>query len=526
VSRVARRLLGWMLGVRPGLRRMLDWLDRLEASGTPVQATARKRSVTVPQWVLIVVAWCTLAVVYFVTQPPVETPSPHVHLSMKGAAFAVFLWVSWAAIRPVVVRLRTDVPGDTHRRSVVLFWSLALLALAAVLLVRYSGMRVGDADLAGNVYVLPLAGFALLAVLLMSNAWAILFGMMVAVLATGVYGWSFEHFTYFLISVLGVVPWGSRIYTRRDLMPVVLRSAAFNTVVGAATLVLVDRSAAFGAEPLGDFAMNVLLRQVAFGCVVGGVFNWVVVMVFLTPFENLFQRTTAIKLVELADFNHPLLTRLVAEAPGTYHHSLIVASLAERAAAEIGGRGLLCKVAGYYHDVGKLIRPEYFIENQIATTNPHDDLNPSLSAQVIINHVRDGVALAEQHGLDRPIVDIIRQHHGNSLIHGLYGKSLEPGTPAVVDNIRYPGPRPQTREAAVVMIADSCEAACRAAGEPDVARIKETVERVINAKFTDGQFDDTRLTLRDLYRISGILTQMLASVYHVRAAAAAAADRT
>jgi putative nucleotidyltransferase with HDIG domain len=249
---------------------------------------------------------------------------------------------------------------------------------------------------------------------------------------------------------------------------------------------------------------------------VGGIFAWLLVIIFLNPIETIYNRTTNIKLVELANFNHPLLKQLVTETPGTYHHSIIISSLAEQAATELHANSLLCKVAAYYHDIGKLSNPEYFIENQISNKNPHKELNPSLSGLVIINHVKEGVALAHKYHLDKAIIDIIQQHHGDSLIHGFYEKTLQLGIDGLGENMRYPGPKPQTKEAVIVMIADSCEAACRSIFEPDVPKIKETVERVINTKFVEGQFDDSPVTLRDLYKIANIMTHMLTSFYHLR----------
>ena len=245
-------------------------------------------------------------------------------------------------------------------------------------------------------------------------------------------------------------------------------------------------------------------------------FSVLIILALLPLFESLFSRTTNIKLVELSDFNSPLLKRLMEEAPGTYHHSLMTASIAGNAAEAIGENALLARVCAYYHDIGKLKNPEYFIENQNRGKNPHDDISPSMSGLVLISHVKDGVALAKEYNIDKVISDAINQHHGTSLIQYFYYKALEKDSNINEQDFRYPGQKPTTKIAAILMIADSVEAISRTLKETSAGKLKETVERVINNKFADGQFSDCPITLKDLFEISESVTNSLCSIYHAR----------
>ena len=246
------------------------------------------------------------------------------------------------------------------------------------------------------------------------------------------------------------------------------------------------------------------------------VFSVLIILALLPIFESLFSRTTNIKLIELSDFNSPLLKRLMEEAPGTYHHSLMTASIAGNAAEAIGENAILARVCAYYHDIGKLKNPEYFIENQNRGKNPHDEISPSMSGLVLISHVKDGVALAKEYNIDKIIADAINQHHGTSLIQYFYYKALEKDSNVNEQDFRYPGQKPTTKIAAILMIADSVEAISRTLKETSAGKLKETVEKVINNKFADGQFSDCPITLKDLFEISESVTNTLCSIYHAR----------
>lgn len=251
----------------------------------------------------------------------------------------------------------------------------------------------------------------------------------------------------------------------------------------------------------------------------------------LTPaIEWAFNYTTELKLLELANLNHPALKELIVQAPGSYHHSIIVGALVEAAADSVGANSLLARVMAYYHDLGKGCNPGYFVENQKAGQNPHDKLKPSMSAMIIRRHVTDGILLAQQYGLGEQILAGIAQHHGNTLIQYFYHRAKEQaaelGETVPEADYRYPGEKPQTREAALVMLGDSIEAASRSIAEPSAARLQGLVHKIINQKFTDGQLEECDLTLRDLHTIAKSFSRVLTSIYHHRMEYPDAKDNT
>ncbi|MBO7385747.1 MAG: HDIG domain-containing protein, partial [Clostridia bacterium] len=221
------------------------------------------------------------------------------------------------------------------------------------------------------------------------------------------------------------------------------------------------------------------------------------------------------RLVELSNPNQPLLRRLLLEAPGTYHHSIIVANLAEAAAGEIGANGLLARVGAYYHDIGKIMRPMYFTENQLGD-NPHDRTDPRVSTAIITAHPKDGVQLLKEKRIPEEIRNIVLTHHGNSPVIYFYNKSLTENGEANVDDFRYPGPRPSTREEAIVMLADTVEAAARSIPNADKEKIRELIEKLVSQKIDDGQLDDCDISLRDISRIVSAFVTVLSGAFHDR----------
>jgi len=251
--------------------------------------------------------------------------------------------------------------------------------------------------------------------------------------------------------------------------------------------------------------------------------------------EHLFQITTDISWLELSDLNHPLLRRMTIETPGTYHHSLVVANLAESAAEQIGANATLCRVCSYFHDVGKLVKPQYFTENMSFERNPHDDLAPSMSALIIIAHVKEGVDLALKHKLNQRIIDIIQEHHGTSLVYYFYQRALqqqedaraggkimnirEEDIPEVEEeSFRYPGPKPQTKESAIVSLADIVESASRSLEKPTPQKVEQLVNELIEERIADGQLDECDLTLGELRVIAERFRFTLMTMLHTRIA--------
>lgn len=237
-------------------------------------------------------------------------------------------------------------------------------------------------------------------------------------------------------------------------------------------------------------------------------------------FERLFKITTELTLVELQSFDHPLMRELSAKAPGTFNHSLNVATLAEEAAAAIKANGLLAKTGAYYHDIGKTLSPEFFIENQRSGVNYHDTISPEESVQVLLNHVKKGIQLAEEHGLPEEIIKFIPAHHGTTVLSYFYdkAKNIYGEDKVNINDYRYHGPKPSTKETAILMLADSCESATRSLTTPDLVSIERMVDKLITSKKEDGQFDDSPITFRDLMIIRDVLVHRLQSLYHRRVA--------
>ena len=298
------------------------------------------------------------------------------------------------------------------------------------------------------------------------------------------------------------------LHQRRDLVRAGLYAGVASAAAAAALALLFGATSAemqqLPSDALSAAASGVLAGILAVGC--------------LTYIEDIFGILTPVRLLEMGNPNQPLLRRLVVEAPGTYHHSLMVGNLAEAAVQTLGGNALLVRIGALYHDIGKLKRPYFFIENQLGGSNPHDHLSPNLSALVIISHVRDGVELAREHHLPQEIVDLISTHHGTQLVSYFYERARQSadGSEVAEASFRYPGPLPTTLEQAALMLADGVEAAVRAARQPSVAEIESIVKKIVRDRLDTGQLDRAAVTLRDVDTIAGTFVRMLQGAYHAR----------
>jgi putative nucleotidyltransferase with HDIG domain len=290
--------------------------------------------------------------------------------------------------------------------------------------------------------------------------------------------------------------------------------------VAGLKLCVVNGAMAIAFQLLNDTVLSVQTIYCFGFALVGGLVNAAVVIGVIPVLEAVFQYTTDIKLLELTNLHAPLLRDLMIKAPGTYHHSVVVGTMAEAAAEAIHANPLLARVAAYYHDIGKLAKPQYFIENAVPGENRHDRLSPNMSALILTSHVKEGVELAREHHLGRPIIDIIRQSHGTALITFFYQKAKSLADPEVQSiserDFRYPGPKPQTREAGLVMLADCVEAASRTLADPTPARIQGMVQKIINNIFIDGQLDECELTLKNLHEIARSFNRILCGIHHHR----------
>lgn len=362
------------------------------------------------------------------------------------------------------------------------------------------------------LYAAPAATGPMIVGLLMTFGEVIwIFNLVIAIVLSFV---TDQNFSFFLVNIIGGTVAARAVYgykKRNDIYWSGLQTGLANALV----IGLIYLTKQTGEA--GNFGF--LLWVVAAGFF-SGIASSLLAMMVIPLFESLFNYTTDIKLLELSNLNHPLLKEMIVKAPGTYHHSLVVGNMVEGAAEKIGANPLLAKVMSYYHDIGKIHHANYYIENQKVGNNPHDHLSPNMSKTVLISHIKDGLELGRKYNLGKPILDGILQHHGTTLISFFYNKAIEnqengSGSPSE-DDFRYPGPKPQFREAALCMLADSIEAAARSLEEPTPLRLRNIVRNIIQRKFMDGQLDECNLTLRDLSEIEASFIFVLIGIYHQR----------
>ncbi len=402
--------------------------------------------------------------------------------------------------------LRRFEPSQTD-----IFFSATVLLL--FLLVTQVGKGLSHANVQDPTmwyYAIPVAAGGMLVRLVLNNEFAVVFTIVFSLLAGLVVDNSLYFTAYTALGTLVGIATVQQVKRRVALMWSGVTVGAVNI---AAVLAFMFMQGELFYAPWGA----VRTAMIGFG---GGVASGLFVLATLPVFEAMFGYTTDIKLLELANLDHPLLRQLIVRAPGSYHHSMMVSSLCEAAAEAIDCNPLLARVGAYYHDIGKAQNPQYFAENQKPNENPHDDLKPNMSALIIKNHVKDGLEMGREHGLPEEIQDFIAQHHGTSLISYFYHRAKEmedPDIPEVKEeDYRYPGPKPQTRETAICLLADGIEAASRAMPDPSPARLKGLVQKMINRAFTDGQLDECDLTLRDLDQIADAMTRILTGIFHHR----------
>jgi len=358
-----------------------------------------------------------------------------------------------------------------------------------------------------SVYLIPLASISMLIAILVEPGVAFLVTIVLSIFIGTLLGLQYDVMVTLLaggvVSIYAVL----NIRRRRNLTKAGL-------LIGLTNMVSI---VALGL--LNYIPINLLVIQGGWG-LANGILSGIIVTGVLPVFEMLFGITTNISLLELSDLNQPVLKELVLKAPGTYHHSLVVGNLSESAAETVGANSLLARVGAYFHDIGKLRMAPYFSENQPHGENKHENLTPKISSLIIINHIKEGAELAKKYKLGKAINDIIIQHHGDDVVHYFYHRALElhdeDKEQIHPEDFRYLGPKPQSKEAAIVMLADSVEAASRSTQQPTPAKIKELVNRIINNKFIDSQLDECDLTLKDLHKIADVFTHILNGIFHTR----------
>jgi hypothetical protein len=354
-------------------------------------------------------------------------------------------------------------------------------------------------------YLAPMAAAGMLIAILLDSRLAVLVVAVMSFLLGLMTGGQIRFAVVGLVGGITGVYAVSKLSQRSDLA-----RAGFYT--GAANILVIFAMGLVSDTPIGlTITSSLILGSV------NGILSSILTNGAVPYLESAFGITSSVRLLELSNPGNPLLRRLQIEAPGTYHHSLLVGNLAEAAADAVGGDSLLVRVAAYYHDIGKMKRPYFFIENQMGD-NPHDKIAPTLSTLILTSHVKDGVELAREHKLPQGIVEIIEQHHGDSLCSFFYHKAVEGNKNENIteDDFRYEGPKPQTKEAAIVMLADAVEAAVRSLQNRTPGRVEGLVRKIIKDKLMDGQLDESDLTLKDLDNIAGAFIRVLSGIFHNR----------
>jgi len=483
--------------IRKQLNRWLDWLDNLEQKSPRSQKQAWYRiEYHLPPSIVAVVSAILLYFSLFLGAD----------LTLGQAlVLTLFVAIMVSLFCVYMVRDHADLVKDGDAMAllaVIFFTTILLIKAVAFLSQKYYWL---------SPYATPIAIAPLLTALLLRQRLAMLLAFVVAILFGIVNDFSLPVTLVGAVGGVTIVAAGSQARTAHRVARAGLMAGFLQMLIVVFLAISLD----WGHEYTAIAMVSSFLSGI-----VAAVFSLGV----LPYLESFFSRVSNLRLLELADVNHPLLHRMSIEAPGTYHHSLIVASLAEDAANAVGANGLLCRVGAYFHDIGKMTKAEYFIENQGAFGNPHDQVSPSLSKLVITSHVKEGLALAKAYKLDKQVADFIPQHHGTSQIEFFYQKALqaeekeEEGEkePVMEETYRYPGPKPQSKEAGIVMLSDSIEAASRTLEEPNHQRYKDLVYKIINKKLFDGQLNETPLTLKDLHLLAERFTATLTSIHHAR----------
>ena len=445
-------------------------------------------------------------VIFWVTY--LLTPSPLFFSTMIGLAVIVttLLSILYLDIRRYKPSITAD-PGKLLLLGLLLTGTLAADRFVFFLLQTFTD-RFPGIEPASTLFALPTAAGALLTTMLLDTH----MGLIVAFVLSLLIGIAMPQEPFLtLYTVVGSVAavFGA-IYCRRRTH--LLRAGI---MVGVSNLLMIGAIHLFEAGSL-DLTFPV---EAAFG-LGGGLLVALVVSGLLPMLESFFAVTTNVRLLELLDLNQPLLRRLSLDAPGTYYHSMLVSNLAESAAEAIGENPLQVRVCCYYHDIGKMLKPEYYIENQMGAENLHDKLTPHLSSLILVSHVKDGMELARKEGLPPFVVDIIPQHHGTRVIDYFYTKAKKGQVPSLTpiteQEFRYPGPKPQTKIAGIIMLADAIEAASRTLSHPTPQRFSSLVEKLVAHIYLDGQLDESDLTLKDLKRVKESFCKVLTRQHHRR----------
>lgn len=351
--------------------------------------------------------------------------------------------------------------------------------------------------------IIPGPLFVFLIAILFGQLNAVFFSIMISLAVLNASSYQLVPFLFVLASSFASSRLVRKIDRRTDMVFVSVLQAVLNAVFIIIFKIIFNGSFANG---LGSIV----------GVILNGFFSGILCLGLLTPLELLLNTASVFRLMDLSDLNNPVMKKMLVTASGTYNHSLMVASLAEAACNEVGANPLLARVGAYYHDIGKMDNPEYFVENQGGGENIHKEINPSLSASVIRTHVKRGIERAHALRLPKPVIDIISEHHGNQVIAYFYNEALKINPDVSPEDYSYSGNPPSTKESAVVMLADTVEAACRSLDKPSVPRLEKFITTLMTAKIDQKQLEDCNLTFNDITKIHDAFVQILAGYYHSR----------
>lgn len=396
--------------------------------------------------------------------------------------------------------------GQLDKRKIL---SIIIISVIVVTLMKIVSLFTDELN---HLYLLvPITAGVLLIKLLLFERISIIFAIVFSILGSIIFNGEIpgtlnvESGLYFLFFQFAGITFLTNV---RDRVTIV-KTAFAMAIINVMTIVM------FILLSFENFELITFLIQAAFG--VGAAILAAILTIGILPFfETGLGILSDNKLLSLANPNQPLLRKILTEAPGTYHHSVMVANLSETACEAIGANGLLARVGSYYHDIGKTMKPHYFIENQVAIRNPHDFIEPEQSAEMIISHVTEGARLLKEHNLPKEIIDIALQHHGTSLVEYFYRLAKEKDPEVEEHLFRYPGPKPQTKEAGIISICDAAEAAVRSLAEPSPEKIDEIVTSIVHQKLLDGQLDETPLTLEEIDTIRTTVCEALKGIFHTR----------
>ncbi len=378
-----------------------------------------------------------------------------------------------------------------------------LLMLVLILLLTLGVSKVLSSI---TIFVMPIATAAMLLAILINPKVAIVTNIIISIMMVLITG---NSMTLLIMLLIGGTLGALMAYRTQQRGNILLSGF----VVGAANFFVI-----LGIGFINSNEINEIFLHAGYGAIGGG-FAAVLTIGTLPFWEWAFGILTHLKLMEMSNPNQPLLKKLLLEAPGTYHHSIIVGNLSEAATDAVGGNALLARVGAFYHDIGKTARPYFFKENQFGVDNPHDKLRPLKSSSIITGHVSDGVTVAKEHKLHKEIIEFIKSHHGNTLVAYFYHKEKEQKQNSAdtrEEDFRYHGPKPDTKETAIVMLADSVEAAIRSIQEPNQEKIESLIEKIMQGKLQDGQLDESHLTLKEIQRIKKVFISTLLGIYHER----------